>query len=176
MRCRLVEGLRFGTPINSKLQFQFVQFSPRGRLRFLLAGGFTRLADVGFLQSAAIRLAQRMLRKLKENIFPHKRRQVHAIVLHGHLFLASPSGKCSVQSDQIPARIQRLSGSGRTRIPTSAAASPAPARRHPAFLNLQVVMQRLLGADQLVAQVQIQFRQRQFALQIQIACSPDGED
>ena len=61
---------------------------PTNPLGLAGAAGVSCLANGRFWQTAAFRLAQRMLRKLQENIFPHIRRQVHAIVHHGGAFLA----------------------------------------------------------------------------------------
>ena len=72
------------------LKLKFVQLSPSGRTRFVRIGtaGFFRLANGRFRQAPAFGVTQRMLRKLKENIFPHIGRQVHDIVNYGRRFLA----------------------------------------------------------------------------------------
>ena len=116
--------------INSKLKFQFVQFSPRGRFNSSLPRFFgpCRLS----LQPAAIRLAQRMLRKLKENIFPRKRRQVHAIVVHGHRLLAFQAANAASNSSKSTCA-RTFSGSGRTRIPAQRAVHLGPKGRRPIF-------------------------------------------
>ena len=74
----------------SLFQFQFVQRRPCRRLLLSLAGiaGFFGLANHCFWQAATIRFAQRMLRKLKENIFAQKWSQVHGIAHNGCFFLA----------------------------------------------------------------------------------------
>ena len=68
-----------------------------------------------------------MLRKLKQNIFPHIGRQVHAIVHHRHLFLAF-QGQMAGPIVQFQLDIRKVSGSGRTRNPASDCSSPWTSR------------------------------------------------
>ncbi len=75
-----VRWLAFGYSHTFTLsKFQFVQFRPDRRIQGLACAFFLPGVFFGSIgQPGAIGFAQRMLRKLQENIFPQERRQVRA--------------------------------------------------------------------------------------------------
>ena len=79
----------------SSLKFQFIKFSPRRRGFPGLTGAIFTTFLRRLRQTATLSFTQRSLRKGEENIFPHKRSQVHAVVANCHLIVAFQRQKAS---------------------------------------------------------------------------------
>src|SRR5580765_1146603 len=148
------------------IKFQFVQFGPRGRITF--RSGSTarfRFSSVQF-QTAASGLAQRMLRKLKESIFPQKRRQVHVIARNARRFLTRERDEARVFG-----QFQFVFKGFQTSHALAIERQLHPSAHQEALVELlhfQSVMQRLVGADHVIVQIKVQFRRRKLAFKREI--------
>jgi hypothetical protein len=167
MRCRLLDGLRFGTPIivvYQYLKFQFIQFVPRGRSHSgITAIGVLALTNGRDWQTAAFRIAQRMLRKLQKNIFPDVWGQVHAIINDAHRIL-------TFQGQMGGPWVQREGKAEWFEAPDAGAlqvqVQPALREEPPfEFLDLELVVERPVQLDDLVPRVDIELCDWQLAFQ-----------
>ena len=110
------------------LKFQFIQLCPGRRFLSRLAGiaGCFWPCHCRCWQAATLRLTQRMLRKLEENIFPHIGRQVHAIVGDRPPYPRLPAAN-GASNRSSSSRVERFQTANTLAFQASNTTVPAPA-------------------------------------------------
>jgi hypothetical protein len=147
------------------LKLQFVQFVPgrRARSEPAAAAGVPSLANGRYWQTATFRVAQRMLRKLEQNIFPKAWRQVDAVANNaGRIFalegqMGGPFVKGKDESERLEAA-DTIALQGQLQLALN---------QQSAFelLDLQLVLERLAEPDHFIPRIDVEFRNRQLAFQ-----------
>ena len=99
-----------------------------------------------------------MPRKLEQNIFPHKRRQVHAIVDHRGLILALQRNMACPRL-QVEGILQGLKTAHTQAIQDQAQVS-LQQQRILKLLHIEVVVQGLVSPNDIIARVNVQLIRR----------------